>query len=194
MREACARKNVSSETVAEQLEAELKGPTSNAENPATLPPADLINHIVKEHHEFLREELPRLRAMALRVARVHGGHTPSLLEVLDVFVAMEEELTQHLLKEEQILFPAIIALVHGNPSFASLEHPISCMIHEHEETGDALTRLRALTNGFTPPPDACNTYRALFDGLHNLEENLHQHIHLENAVLFPVARALFSAS
>lgn len=132
--------------------------------------------------------------MAIRVARVHGGHTPSLIEVLDVFAEMEDELTQHLLKEEQILFPAITALAQGNPSFASLEHPISCMIHEHEETGDALTRLHALTNGFNPPPEACNTYRALFDGLRGLEKDLHQHIHLENAVLFPAARALFNAS
>lgn len=194
LRDACTRKNVAAESVVEQLEAELADLSTPAQNPANLPLPDLAAHIVETHHEFLRRELPRLHAMAARVAQVHGGHTPTLLEVFDVFLALEEELSQHILKEEQILFPAITALSQGQPTFASLENPIACMKHEHDDAGEALARLRLLTHGFNPPPDACNTYRALFAGLFDLEQDLHQHIHLENAVLFPAAQALAQAS
>jgi regulator of cell morphogenesis and NO signaling len=128
--------------------------------------------------------------MSQRVAHVHGGHTPSLIELFRVFAYAEEELTSHMAKEEQVLFPAILALSDGEPGPRSLDNPIGQMMHEHEEVGAALARLRELSNGFQPPPEACNTYRALFAGLHDLEEDTHRHIHLENAVLFPQAKAL----
>jgi regulator of cell morphogenesis and NO signaling len=121
---------------------------------------------------------------------VHGGHTPSLVEVHEIFVAMAEELSGHLQKEEQILFPAIVAMAEGKAHAMPLESPIACMLQEHDDAGDAISRLRELTHGFTPPPEACNTYRALFAGLAELEEDLHRHIHLENSVLFPSALAM----
>lgn len=92
-----------------------------------------------------------------------------------------------MMKEEQVLFPAIAALSRGGNAPVSLEDPIACMLHEHDDAGAALARLRELTRGFEPPAEACNTYRALFAGLRDLEEDLHRHIHLENAVLFPAA-------
>jgi regulator of cell morphogenesis and NO signaling len=109
-----------------------------------------------------------------------------------IFKALEAELVDHMMKEEQVLFPAIEALSHEEaaPMPGTLDGPIACMIHEHEEVGMALAHLRELSRGFEPPQDACNTYRALFAGLHDLEEDLHRHIHLENAVLFPAAQAL----
>lgn len=189
LREACERKGIAPEELAGQLEEALKEPVGEGENPALLPPAELVEHIVDRHHGYLRSELPRLHAMAERVANVHGGHTQSLVEVFEVFQAMSEELFSHLMKEEQILFPAIVALSQGGQTMP-LDGPIDCMIHEHDDAGTALARLRELTNGYVPPAEACNTYRALFAGLRELETDLHRHIHLENSVLFPAARAL----
>lgn len=190
--EACTLKGISLESVIEQLEAAaaVKNPPEN--NPALLPPTELIEHIVGKHHAYLRAELPRIHAMAERVAKVHGDHTPSLIEVFQVFCTMAEELDSHMMKEEQILFPAIQALCTGS-KVMPLDGPVACMLQEHDDAGAALARMRELTNGFTPPPEACNTYRALFAGLVELEDDLHRHIHLENAVLFPKALQLATA-
>lgn len=193
VREACANKGVALDAVIEQIEAELADKTPVGKNPAELPLPELVAHIVETHHEFLRRELPRLYAMSQRVAQVHGGHTPSLVEVFKVFNGLSEELTDHMMKEEQVLFPAITALSRGQAGPSNLDAPVACMMHEHEDAGAALERLRELSHGFQPPPEACNTYRALFAGLADLEEDLHRHIHLENAVLFPAAKALTSA-
>ncbi|NJM54756.1 MAG: iron-sulfur cluster repair di-iron protein [Verrucomicrobiae bacterium] len=187
LHEACTRKGVNVDTLIEQLEAELAAPAPSGFNPAELAPAQLADYIVARHHAFLWRELPRLHAMARRVAQVHGGHTPSLIEVEQVFDGLQEELAAHMMKEEQVLFPAIRSISGGDGVPGQFDGPIACMVDEHETAGQALARLRELTNGFQPPPDACNTYRALFAGLHELEEDLHQHIHLENSVLFPAA-------
>jgi regulator of cell morphogenesis and NO signaling len=189
LREACERKGITPETLVEQLEAELAD-KSPSQNPADLPLDQLASYIIEKHHGFLRRELPRLMSMAERVARVHGGHTPSLIEVYEVFAGLEDELMNHIMKEERVLFRIIIAISRGESLPLPLDNPIACMIEEHDDAGNALARLRELTNGFQPPVDACNTYRALFAGLADLEEDLHRHIHLENAVLFPAAKAL----
>lgn len=193
LREACTLKGIGLESVIEQLEAANATPTDPENNPALLPPVELIQHILDKHHAYLRSELPRIHAMSERVAKVHGGHTPSLVELFAVFCAMAEELDGHMMKEEQILFPAIQALCAGGVSVMPLGGPVSCMLQEHDDAGEALARMRELTHGFTPPAEACNTYRALFAGLAELEEDLHRHIHLENAVLFPQALAMAKA-
>ncbi len=190
LREACTLKGVAPEAVLDQLEAGMKEKQDTGANPALLPPVELADHIVSTHHAYLRNELPRLLAMSQRVAHVHGGHTPSLVEVFELFVAMADELNSHLEKEEQILFPAIKAMTEGRGTPMPLDGPVACMLHEHDDAGAALARLRELTHGFVPPPEACNTYRALFAGLAELEEDLHRHIHLENSVLFPAALAM----
>ena len=193
LREACAHKNLAAAAVVEQLESEGAEPSNPAQNPADLPPAELAQYIVEIHHGFLRRELPRLHAMSQRVAQVHGGHTPSLVELFHVFLNVQDELFAHMMKEERVLFPAVIALSRGEAAPLPLEHPIAQMMHEPEEVGAGLARLRELSRGFQPPPEACNTYRALFAGLHDLEADTHRHIHLENAVLFPGAKALAEA-
>jgi regulator of cell morphogenesis and NO signaling len=190
LREACERKGASLETVIEQLEAESATPSAEGRNPATLPIPELAAYIVEKHHRFLDRELPRLYAMSQRVAQVHGGHTPSLVDVFHVFTQLEEEMQTHMMKEEKVLFPTVVAMSRGEAPPVPLDEPIECMMHEHEDSGRALERLRELTNAFEAPPDACNTYRALFAGLAELEADLHRHIHLENAVLFPAALKL----
>jgi len=190
LREACARKGVAAGAVVEQLEAGLRDNPAPEVNPATFPPAELADHIVNTHHRFLRDELPRLHAMAQRVAGVHGPRRPSLVEVLTELEGMSSELMHHMMKEEQVLFPAIHAMVRGEVAGIPLDGAIATMLAEHDDAGAALARLRGLTDGFTPPADACNTYRALFGGLAELEEDLHRHIHLENSVLFPAAREM----
>jgi len=157
---------------------------------AALSLGELTEYIVATHHDFLRRELPRIHAMAERVAQVHGGHTPSLVEVYEVFTEMGQELAAHTQKEEQRLFPAINQLDKASAETATaLQAPIQAMMDDHTTATAtaAITRLRELTNNYQPPVDACNTYRALFAGLSDLETDMVRHIHLENNVLFPNA-------
>lgn len=187
--EACQRKVVDPSVVVGDLEAESREVVEEA-NPAELPPVELIDYIVSKHHGYLREELPRIHTMAQRVAQVHGPHTPSLVQVHLIYEEMMVELAHHMMKEEDVLFPAIKAMASGEPAGIPLDGALATMLEEHDEAGAALTKLRELTSGFTPPAEACNTYRALFAGLADLEADLHRHIHLENSVLFPAARKM----
>ncbi len=190
LREACKLKKIAPAAVIDQLEAGMRDTGSPVANPALLPQVELVEHIVSTHHAYLKSELPRIHAMTQRVAHVHGGHTPTLLEVHEIFTEMAAELESHLMKEETILFPAIVAMQTEGSAAIPVDGPIARMLQEHDDAGAALSKLRELTNGFTPPPEACNTYRALFAGLLELEDDLHRHIHLENSVLFPKTLAM----
>lgn len=155
----------------------------------------LIDHIEKKHHAFLREELPRLESLLQKVVAAHGVRHPELLDLQRTFRTMHEELLSHLWKEENVLFPMVRKLEAARgqgetlPSFhcGSVQNPIRVMFQEHQDVGDGLRDVRRLTNGFTPPADACPTYRVLLERLHELELDLHVHIHQENNVLFPRA-------
>lgn len=188
--EACSSRKVDLSTLLEDLQQASADPVEHSGNPSELPLPEMIDHIVDHHHGFLRQELPRLGVMALRVAQVHGGHTPSLVEVEEVFRGLAEELQDHMEKEELILFPAIRRLCQEESVPMPLDAPVNRMMVEHDDAGRALTRLHELTHAFSPPPEACNTYRALFAGLAELEDDLQRHIHLENSVLFPSALGL----
>jgi len=190
VRQACENRAVALEELIGKLEAEDVGSAVSAGNPAELPPSELADYIIERHHGYLRTELPRLHAMAQRVAQVHGGHTTSLVQVFNIFCELFVELDSHMRKEEEILFPAVSALCCGAKPPIPMGGPISQMMEEHEEAGAALRQLRELTHGYQPPSEACNTWRALFSGLADLEGDLHKHIHLENHVLFPAANRL----
>jgi len=158
--------------------------------------ASLIAHIEATHHAYLRTELPRLDTLLEKVLRAHGENHPELDEVFDLFQALASDLMPHLLKEEQILFPFIKQLEAGQPAtacFASVQSPIRVMESEHEAVGGLLVRLRECTDGYRTPADGCATFRALYDGLKALEEDLHLHIYLENQILHPRARMLEAA-
>jgi regulator of cell morphogenesis and NO signaling len=170
--------------VAEIEQVLASGPDTDAQWD-TAPLDELIEHILSTYHRSLDEELPRLEAMLRKVKKVHGEKDPErLAELLDVFLGLRAELTEHMMKEEQILFPMIQA-GHGSGAAG----PVSVMEHEHESAGNALRQMRSLTDDYTPRSDACNTWRALWAGLEQLEVDLHQHIHLENNILFPRALA-----
>src|SRR5690606_37683449 len=139
------------------------------------------------------EQLPRLMAMAKKVAAVHGDRHEGLHELSRLVDELAYDMLSHMQKEEHVLFPMIRAIERGErPSVGPgrLEMPVSAMVHEHDDTGRVLARMRELTADFTPPEGACNTYRALFDGLARLDRDMHVHVHKENNILFPRALAV----
>ena len=160
--------------------------------------SDLIDQIVNKHHAYVQAENPRLNALALKVAGKHGPNHPELDAVRSTFEALAEELRLHMMKEEQVLFPYISrleeAVIGGEPvvppPFGQVERPVQKMMQEHDGAGDLLRKLRDLTDDYRIPDDACMSYRMLYNGLVDFESDLHQHIHLENNILFPRAVVL----
>jgi len=157
--------------------------------------ADLISHIKNTHHKYTREEISRLGPLFDKVSNVHGAKHPELLEMRHDFWALAQELTNHMAKEEMVLFPYIErmeeAIIAGDPilpaPFGSVENPVAKMIHEHDEAGKLLRSLRQRSHDYQAPEGACVSYKTLFSALDEFEKDLHQHIHLENNVLFPRA-------
>ncbi len=179
--EICASKDLDTQAILEEIEVATAGSDGDLERWSSAPVAELIDHIVTTYHRRLDEELPRLEHMARKVLRVHGDKAPDVLpRLVSTFVALKRELEEHMVKEERILFPMIMA-----GQGASATGPIAVMEHEHESAGQALKTLRELTDDYRVPDGACNTWRALWHGLAALEEDMHQHIHLENNILFP---------
>lgn len=199
LRDACAERGLAPAEVLEELSQAASGPAADTTdwNKATL--SALIGHIVGTHHEYLKSELPRLSEMLDRVIVKHNakyGGMPARLG--EIFTALRAELESHLMKEERVLFPLVEQMesaaasgIAAPPSHCgSVNNPIRVMVHEHDAAGNALAEMRAVTINYALPEDACNTTRALYHGLQALEEDLHQHIHLENNILFPKAAAL----
>ena len=157
---------------------------SALQRPSELPdlgtPTELVEHIITRYHEVHRAQLPELIRMARRVEAVHRDNPNTPHGLADALETMEQELLMHMHKEEAVLFPMLRA---GGNSFVS--QPIAMMRHEHNDHGEALEHLASLTNDITPPMGACNTWRALYTGLAQLREDLINHIHLENNILFP---------
>ena len=186
--QACARKGVALAEVVAALETADAGPS--LEDAAWMEsPDSAIRHITDTHHAYTREALPRLQRLAKKVAQVHGGEDPRLVELEAVFGAFAKETLEHMDKEERILFPMIQALAEGRrwSMPPTVQYPIACMLQEHEQHGARLDAFRQLTDEYTAPEGACGSWRALLEGLRELEEDLHRHIHKENSFLFPSA-------
>lgn len=195
LQEACAASGTDAQEVVRALnQADASSAPADGTDSAHASLAELITNILETHHAHLRRELPRLTQMAGKVLEVHGTRHPELSEVQAVYNDLRAELQMHMMKEEQVLFPMIRAMeadgVVAAAHCGSVQNPIRVMEHEHDSAGAALLRLRTLTGGYTPPADACNTYRAFLSGLAELEQDLHQHIHKENNILFPRAAEL----
>lgn len=196
LEQACAAANVRVSEVMQSLEGTTKPSSEQDWNSGEL--GALIAHIITTHHNYVKSELPRLDALIAKVCGVHGKNHPELLEVQSVFRALGAELATHLMKEENVLFPYVARMeetvlsgrIAARPPFGSVENPIQMMLMEHDSAGDALRELRRLTNDYSAPADACISYQTLYRALLEFEADLHQHIHLENNILFPRAIAM----
>ncbi len=162
-------------------------------------PLDLLaNYIEKIHHGYVEEKIPIIKPYLKKICKVHGDRHPELWEINELFNSSAGELAAHMKKEELVLFPAIKKMVNakqaGNelekPHFGTVKNPIQKMMQEHDTEGERFRKIEALSNNYTPPQDACNTYRVTFSLLQDFENDLHRHIHLENNILFPKAAEL----
>jgi regulator of cell morphogenesis and NO signaling len=194
--DACAVGGVDPSVVEDALAALRDEPV--AAEWAALRPGLLADHVQRVHHEFLADELPRLRALLVKVYGVHADRHPELDDVVDVFDDLHDHLVPHLAKEDAVLFPMIRDLDAAEAAHESLPalrcgsivNPIGAMLVEHEEAGAQLARLSAVTKGYAVPDDACASYRALYDGLLALDHDLRLHVHKESNVLFPAVLRL----
>jgi len=165
------------------------------------PLADLIAYINGTHHKYTREEIARLGPLFVKVCSVHGQSHPELVQIRAIFAGLAQELTMHMMKEEMVLFPYIVRMEESviqnepivPPPFGSVKNPVSMMEHEHDSAGAALRAMRQASGSYSAPPDACVSYQTLYKTLAEFEADLHQHIHLENNILFPRAIAMEQA-
>ena len=201
--EACASAGVDVDYMMEML-AEVTQPTSQDEGArdfqnVSLP--QLITHILDTHHVFTKSEMNRLQSLADKVLAAHGGNHPELIHLDELITRLCADLKPHMFKEEQILFPYIVAIDEAAKKnravpfapFGTVNNPIRMMMMEHDTAGQILRDMRALTSDYQVPADACISYQTLYQALENFEKDLHQHIHLENNILFPKALALENA-
>lgn len=181
--------------VLRDLDGVLAVPAAEAPSFASWDAPQLVRHIIDTHHAFVREAMPVLLRHTRKVADVHGERHPELVHIARLFERIAAEMSEHMAKEEQVLFPYILALATPDEEapfapFGSVQHPIRMMEAEHRFVGDAMGEIRQLTDGYTLPDDACTTYRVCFQELEAFEADLFTHVHLENNVLFPKAAAL----
>lgn len=200
LEQACQMAGVSFDEVVDSLEMDEE--TARAAKPArdwqSEPLSELIAHIKNTHHKYTREETVRLAALLQKVCSVHGKNHPELHGIRETFGWVSQELTRHLMKEEMVLFPYIErmeeSIIQSEPvlpgPFGSVQNPVAMMEHEHDSAGAALRSIRKASNDFAPPADACISYQTLYKALADFEADLHQHIHLENNILFPRAIAM----
>jgi regulator of cell morphogenesis and NO signaling len=193
--EACASVGIDVDNVMEMLagKTESDSPDTLDFQNASLP--ELIGHILDTHHVFTKSEMDRLQLLADKVLAAHGGNHPELIHVDELFTRLCADLKPHMFKEEQILFPYMLALTEAADRkravpfapFGTVNNPIRMMMREHDTAGEVLRELRMLTSDYNAPADACVSYKTLYEALENFEKDLHQHIHLENNILFPKA-------
>jgi regulator of cell morphogenesis and NO signaling len=196
--EACSARNLEIEAVIAALESAAAQPPLEVENWADRSLEDLCTHIVATHHAYVKRELPRLTFLAEKVVNRHGATRAELPAIAATLAHLDSELTQHLMKEEAVLFPYVARLERslaagGAPPescFGTVANPIAMMTQEHDAAGSLIAEIRRLSDNFTTPEGACPTFHAFFHGLRDFEQDLHQHIHLENNILFPRALSM----
>ncbi|ABF39370.1 protein of unknown function DUF542, ScdA-like protein [Candidatus Koribacter versatilis Ellin345] len=195
--EACHASGIAVGEVVNHLESAEKaiqeGRESAAKNWSISTVSEVLDQILSRHHVYVREESPRIQQLFAKVASKHGENHPELVQAKELFDALAGELMVHLMKEEQILFPYVRRMeesqVSGEPlppsCFGTVRNPIQMMFMEHDSAGELLKEIRKQTNDLKAPPDACISFQSLYRDLLAFEADLHQHIHLENNVLFP---------
>ena len=199
--DACEARKVDAARVLTEVSAACASSGGTAPRFNDWEPQTLVAYIVGNHHTYVRRALPMVASYLGKLAATHGRAHPELFEVEQLWAQVVGEMVAHMAKEEQVLFPHIVALADAAPRgeavaappFGSIEFPIRMMEEEHESAGAVMARIREITEGYTPPEDGCATYRVCFQELRAFEQDLHAHVHLENNILFPKARALASA-
>ena len=189
---ACAKNGVDYAVLGKELE-EIDEIVPKAYNYDSWDLGFLIDYIINTHHAYVEESIPMLLQYAAKVVNAHGHHYTEVIEINDLVIAIAKELAVHMKKEEHVLFPFIKLLLIADkqgvkpetPDFETANNLIESMENEHENAGDIFKRIAILSNNYTPPKEACNTFRALYAKLQEFEEDLHQHVHLENNILFP---------
>ena len=197
LEDACTASNLAVDQVLDSLEMaeQTARATRKDRNWQIEPLAELAAHINNTHHKYTREEIARLNPLLDKVCSVHGKNHPELLHMRATFRGLGQELSMHMMKEEAVLFPYIVRMEEAviqqepvlPPPFGTVQNPVAMMMHEHDSAGDALRALRQFSSGYLPPADACISYQTLYKALAAFEADLHQHIHLENNILFPRA-------
>jgi len=200
LEQACEKARIPVDRILDELEMaeETERAAAQMHDWSHEPLSELIVHIKRTHHKYTREETSRIALLLQKVCSVHGKNHPELLEIRETFAGLAQELTTHLMKEEMVLFPYIErmeeAVIEREPvlpaPFGSVRNPVAMMEHEHDSAGDALRAIRKASGDFAPPADACISYQTLYKALAAFEADLHQHIHLENNILFPRAIAM----
>lgn len=194
--DACSSAGIALDGVLVELRGLEGGPNAGAPPDATsMSLTELVAHIVDTHHVYTTTELARLGRLVTKVVDAHGDRHPELHDIARLFDSLRDDLLPHLFKEENVLFPYVVELDRASRSnraarmapFGTVHHPIEMMMREHDTAGDLLRALRTTSGDYRAPVDACGSYRALYEGLADLERDLHEHIHLENNVLFPKA-------
>ena len=194
LEEATAKKKIDVSAVKDELEKVLNTHDEESMDYNFWPLDLLADYIEKKHHRYVEERIPLLLQYLNKLCKVHGDVHPELYEITELFSEGAGELTSHMKKEELILFPYIRKMIKKTkdgltrvdaPHFQTVKNPIKMMMQEHENEGDRFEIIASLTQNYTPPADACNTYRVTYSLLDEFERDLHKHIHLENNILFP---------
>ncbi|OWR32543.1 iron-sulfur cluster repair di-iron protein [Saccharibacillus sp. O23] len=191
LRQAAEERGLNTDEVLVRIEAIAREDAERQElKPSSLEPEALIAHIQRKYHEALREELPALTPYVTKLARVHGGHRPYLLRVQEIFSLLKHDLLEHTTDEDRNVFPRLSAYFRdpSEANAAALKPHLTELESEHEAAGELLKELREITGDFVPPMDACGTHRLVLNRLEALEKDTFEHIHLENNVLFDLAR------
>jgi len=196
--EVCEKKNINPVELLEELDTVLSTKTDAGIDFKSWPLDLLADYIEKTHHRYVEEKTQVLLPFLDKLCSVHGSNHPELFKINELFKGCATELAKHMKKEELILFPFIKKMVQASidketiqkAPFGSVENPIAMMMEEHDTEGERFRKIASLSNNYTPPEDACNTYRVTFAMLNEFEQDLHKHIHLESNILFPKAIAL----
>jgi len=198
LEDVCAKNELDKTHLLEELNTILTSKNNSEIDFKSWPLDLLIDYIEKTHHHYVEEKTPILLQFLAKLCNVHGSNHPELFEVNELFKDSGAELAVHMKKEEDILFPFIKEMIGATkthdtidqPLFVTVNNPIAMMMDEHDNEGVRFRSIAALTNNYTPPEDACNTYKVTYAMLEEFEQDLHKHIHLENNIMFPKSKAL----
>jgi regulator of cell morphogenesis and NO signaling len=195
LQDVCKQQSLKYADILDELQRKIAASTKSVFDYANWDIDFLADYVVQQHHKYVEAKIKEIQPYLTKICEVHGKMHPELFDIKSLFEESAEDLGKHLKKEELILFPFIKTLVAHKreklpakiPDFETVENPIAMMHQDHDDEGERFRQIAKLSNNYTPPVDACNTYKVAFGLLQEFEADLHLHIHLENNILFPKA-------